>query len=74
METLFRNHAALPHFSRGPRAPSFVKHQPAESVASSAASLQSRSDRHRVATKRRPVIPSESGEAIDAAAPVRQTA
>jgi hypothetical protein len=38
-------------------------YQPAESVAASAASLPSRSDRHRVATKRRPVIPSESGEA-----------
>src|SRR5271157_4340410 len=36
-------------------------YQPAISVAASAASLQSRSDRHRVATKRRPVTPSESG-------------
>jgi hypothetical protein len=40
-----------------------LPYQPAESAAASGASLQSRSDRHRVATKRRPVIPSESGEA-----------
>ena len=37
-----------------------LPYQPAESAAASGASLQSRSDRHRVATKRRSVIPSES--------------